>query len=127
MMSSTKRDYYEVLGVAKNASLEEIRKAFRTLARTHHPDVNQGDSDAEEKFKELNEAHEVLSNPERRARYDRFGHEEGDSGLGEGYAGASAFGDLFDMFFGGSGGGGGARSSGRDGNDLRYDLSMTLE
>ena len=126
---STKRDYYEVLGVDKTASVEEIRRAFRQLARKHHPDVNQGDTEAEERFKEINEANEVLSNPDRRAAYDRYGHAAADMGRGEG-VGPGGFGDLFDMFFG-SGGAGGfsgrTPGSARDGHDLRYDLELTLE
>lgn len=122
---STQRDYYEILGVERNATQEEIRKAYRSLARKYHPDVNQGDSEAEEKFKDINEANEVLSNPERRARYDRFGHDGDQAGIGDAFSG-NGFGDLFDMFFGGSGG---QRSGSgqRDGHDLRLDLTITLE
>ncbi|MDR3709406.1 MAG: molecular chaperone DnaJ [Capsulimonadaceae bacterium] len=123
---STKRDYYEVLGIERGATQEEVRKAYRSLARKFHPDVNQGDGEAEERFKEVNEAHEVLSNPERRARYDRFGHDGEQAGFGDGFNG-SGFGDLFDMFFGGAGGGQRAASSQRDGHDLRFDLEITLE
>ena len=125
-----KRDYYEVLGVARTASDEEIKKAFRKLARKYHPDVNRDDpKTAEAKFKEINEAYEVLSNQENRAKYDQFGH-----GAFDGAAGASGFGggginDIFDMFFGGGFGGfGGARRQGPErGADLRYDLDITLE
>lgn len=102
----TKRDYYEVLGVSRTASQDEIRRAYRRLARQYHPDVNKS-PDAEEKFKEINEAYEVLSDPEKRAAYDRFGHAGVQVGVG-GNAGASAdpfgfgslFTDLFDSFFG---------------------------
>jgi len=130
MSMSTKRDYYEVLGVARDVSVDEIRRAFRRLAREYHPDVNQGNEEAEEKFKELNEAHEVLSNPERRARYDRFGHQAEEPGFGAGFSGAGGFSDIFDMFFGGASTihtGRGSTPGGRDGADLRYELELTLE
>ncbi len=127
-MSSTKRDYYEALGVQSTASADEIRRAYRQLARKYHPDVNPGDHEAEAKFKEINEAQEVLLNPETRARYDRYGHAEQG---GAGYAQAGGFGDIFDMFFGSGGGFQGQqqqRADGmRDGADLRYDLELTLE
>ncbi len=127
---ANKRDYYEVLGVTRTSSVVEIRSAYRKLAAKYHPDVNPGDKGAEEKFKELNEAHEVLSSSEKRPLYDQYGHEgpaAGFGGMGEG-----GFGDIFDMFFGAGGGGG--RSSGErarqqatQGNDLRYDLEITME
>lgn len=132
-----KRDYYEVLGVDKNASEADIKKAFRKLARKYHPDVNPGDKDAEAKFKEINEAYDVLSNAEKRQQYDQFGHDApnfggagGFGGFGGGGFGTSAdfgdLGDIFNMFFGG--GGGGAQANGpRQGNDLRYDLTLTFE
>ena len=126
---STKRDYYEVLGVDRSAAVEDVRRAYRQLTRKYHPDVNHHDTEAEEKFKEINEAHEVLSNPQRRARYDRFGH-DGDQGGADGFSGAGAFGDLFDMFFGANGPqAGGARQGGttRDGRDLRIDVELSLE
>ena len=128
---ATKRDYYEVLSVSRTAAVTEIRSAYRKLAAKYHPDVNPGDKGAEEKFKELNEAHEVLSSPEKRQVYDQYGHNgpAGMGGMGEG-----GFGDIFDMFFGAGAGGGGGRSSGErarqqatQGNDLRYDLEITLE
>jgi len=105
----SKRDYYEILGVSKNASEDEIKKAFRKLARKYHPDVSSDNpKDAGEKFKELNEAYEVLSSPERRQQYDQFGHAafEGAQGGGPGGfgAGAGGFSDIFDMFFGGQSG-----------------------
>src|SRR5580700_2346986 len=110
-MSST-RDYYEVLGVARDADDATIKKAFRRLARELHPDVNAHDPDAEEKFKEAAEAYEILSDPERRATYDRYGHEGLRSG---GYApnfdSFGSIGDLFNAFFGGGSPFGG-RSSG---------------
>lgn len=129
-----KRDYYEVLGVDKNASDADIKKAFRKLARKYHPDVNPGDKDAEAKFKEINEAYDVLSNAEKRQQYDQFGHDApnfggfGGGGFSGGFSGGADFGDLgdiFNMFFGG---GGGAQANGpRQGNDLRYDLTLSFE
>lgn len=123
-----KRDYYEVLGVARTASPEEIKKAYRRLARQHHPDVNQADPHAEERFKELGEAYDVLSTPQKRATYDRFGH-AGLGGAAGGHPGGAyedfGFGDLFESFFGG-----GASHMQRPdprGADLRYDLEVTLE
>ncbi len=123
---SSKRDYYEVLGVQRNATADEVRRAYRKLARQFHPDVNPGDHDAEEKFKEINEAQEVLSDPDRKAHYDRFGH-QAPGGMGPDAAGG--FGDLFNMFFNqGSGFTSDPRQeSGRDGKDLRIDLEITLE
>lgn len=130
----SKKDYYEVLGVSRTASDDEIRKAFRKLARKYHPDVNRDDPKAaEEKFKEINEAYEVLSNPERRAQYDQFGHAAFDASQGAGgggFSGAGGFGDIFDMFFGqsGFGFGGGSRPAGPEkGADLRYDMEITFE
>lgn len=127
----SKKDYYEVLGVAKTASEDEIKKAFRKLARKYHPDVNRDNSsEAEEKFKEANEAYEVLSNTERRAQYDQFGHaafEGGGAQGGGGFGGAGGFSDIFDMFFGQSGFGGGRQSGPERGADLRYDLEITFE
>lgn len=128
---ATKRDYYEVLGVSRNASVTEIRSAYRKLAAKYHPDVNPGDHAAEEKFKELNEAHEVLSSSEKRPLYDQYGHDGPSAGFGG--MGEGGFGDIFDMFFGAGGAGG--RSSGGErarqqatqGQDLRYDLEITLE
>ena len=113
-MSGTKRDYYEVLGVAKTASADEIKKAYRKLAIKYHPDRNPGDKEAEEKFKEAAEAYDVLSNPDKRARYDQFGHNMGPQGFGGGYSGGGMsmedifanFGDIFENMggFGGFGG-----------------------
>jgi molecular chaperone DnaJ len=131
---SSKRDYYDVLGVHRGATEEELKKAYRRLAIKYHPDKNQGNLEAEERFKELSEAYQVLSQAELRARYDRFGH----AGLGAGAAAGAGFGqgfsgfeDLFDMFgFGdifGARAGGGRRAGPRRGSDLRYDVDITLE
>ena len=129
------RDYYEVLEVERGASDEDLKKAFRRLAMQHHPDRNGGCTDSEQRFKELNEAYSVLSDPNKRAAYDRFGH-AGVSGAGGG--GGAQFNDIHDIFnevFGsafsdmfGGGGAGGRRPQGpRRGQDLRYDLEITLE
>ncbi|MDR1320599.1 MAG: molecular chaperone DnaJ [Gracilibacteraceae bacterium] len=122
-----KRDYYEVLGVAKTSGMDEIKKAYRAIARENHPDVNPGNKQAEERFKEATEAYAVLSDEEKRDKYDRFGH-AGVDPSGQGFGGMGMdFGDLGDilgMFFGGSG----ARRTGpARGADLRYDLTITLE
>ena len=132
-----KRDYYEVLGVAKNASEDEIKKAYRKLAMKHHPDRNQGDpaKKAEESFKEAKEAYEMLSDPQKRAAYDQYGHAGVDPTAGgfrggpEGFGGfAEAFGDIFGDIFGGAGGrrGGGGQQVYR-GSDLSYAMEITLE
>jgi molecular chaperone DnaJ len=127
---SVKRDYYDVLGVDRSADSQEIRRAYRRLAREYHPDVNKS-SDAEDKFKELNEAYEVLSDADRRAAYDRFGHaafQAGGASSGDpfGFGGQSPFGDIFESFFGGF-----ARQSRqqsvRRGTDVRATLELTFE
>ncbi|MDO5057044.1 MAG: molecular chaperone DnaJ [Lautropia sp.] len=125
-----KRDYYSVLGVGKNASDDEIKKAFRKAAMKHHPDRNPGDKQAEEKFKEVNEAYDVLSDRSKRDAYDRFGH-AGVDGMagGGGAAGAGGFGGFAEAFgdiFGGGARGGGANQAYR-GADLRYAMEVTLE
>ncbi len=122
-----KRDYYEILGVGRTADETELKKAFRQLALKHHPDRNLGDKHAEERFKEINEAYAVLSDPDKRAQYDRFGRVDFPAG-GVDLGGVGAiFEDLFEGFFGGPGGRGGGRSRGRRGDDLRYDLEISLE
>ena len=125
-----KRDYYEVLGVSKDAGDEEIKSAYRKMAMKYHPDRNQGDKDSEEKFKEASEAYEVLRDGEKRQIYDQFGH-EGLEGSGfRGFSGFddifSNFGDIFEGFFG-FGSGRRGRSRARAGNDLRYNMEITLE
>ena len=135
-----KRDYYEVLGVPKNASEQDIKKAYRSMAKKYHPDRNKDNPEAEAKFKEVQEANEVLSDPQKRAAYDQYGHaafENGGAGAGGfggqgfgGFGGAGGFefegfGDIFDSFFGGR-----SRSQGprvHQGDDLRYNLTLTLE
>ncbi len=129
-----KRDFYETLGVAKNSSEEEIKKAYRKLAMKYHPDRNPDNKESEEKFKEVKEAYEMLTNPEKREAYDRYGHAGvdpnmgGGGGFGAGAGGfADSFGDIFGDIFGG---GGRSRNAGPQvyrGADLRYNLEITLE
>ncbi len=133
MPSAAKRDYYEVLGLSRGASEEELKKAYRRLAIQFHPDRNPGNKEAEERFKELNEAYQVLSDPERRAQYDRFGHAAFQNAHGQGPFGGfdfsqgfeEVFSDIFGDFFGT--GRGRARSRTRRGDDLRYDLEIEFE
>ena len=129
-----KRDYYEVLGVSREASEAEIKKSYRRLARSHHPDANPGDPDAEERFKELTEAHEVLSNPEARRAYDTYGHQVPRGAGAGGYPGGDPFGgfqDIFDAFFGDRFGGGSffgasTRQSPSRGSDAEVEVEVSL-
>jgi molecular chaperone DnaJ len=135
-LASTKRDYYEVLGLSRDAPEAEIKKAYRRLARDHHPDANPGDTGAEERFKELTEAYEVLSNPQARRAYDTYGHQVPRSGAGTAGTGGDPFGgfqDIFDAFFGdqfgespfGSFFGSGTRAPAR-GNDIEVEVQVAL-
>lgn len=138
-MAQEKRDYYEVLGVSKGASEDEIKKAYKKLARKYHPDMNPGDKEAEEKFKEVNEANEVLSDPEKKARYDQFGFAGVDPSYGAGagggaYGGAGGFdfgdlGDIFGSFFGGGFGGQQRRNPNapQRGESIRASVSVTFK
>ena len=124
-----KRDYYEVLGVPRGASEADVKKAYRRLAMKHHPDRNAGDDGAEEKFKEASEAYEVLSDQDKRERYDRFGHAgvDGASGGGFGAGGFTDIGDIFGEVFGDIFSGGRGRRTSRRGRDMEYTLDLTLE
>ena len=134
-----KRDYYEVLGLNKGADESSIKKAYRTLAKKYHPDMNPGNAEAEQKFKEVNEAYSVLSDPDQKAKYDQFGHAAFDQSAGGGYGGYGGFsdfgdiGDIFSTFFGGGFGGGfgGASSSRRNapqrGEDIGVHVTLTFE
>lgn len=136
MADSTKRDYYEVLGVSKDADENTIKKAYRQLAKKYHPDMNPGDKDAEAKFKEVNEAYDVLSDPDKRAKYDQYGHAAFDpsSGMGgQGFGGFGDFGfdinDIFSSFFGGSAAGGASsrRNGPIRGDNITVRLTLTFE
>jgi molecular chaperone DnaJ len=126
-----KSDYYELLGVARSASAEEIKKAYRKLAIKYHPDKNPGNKEAEDKFKLLSEAYSVLSDADTRAKYDQFGHAAFENGGAGGFSGVDPsqfediFGDIFSSFFGGTSSS--KRSSGRSGRDLKYNLAITFE
>ncbi|MGQ0592768.1 MAG: molecular chaperone DnaJ [Gammaproteobacteria bacterium] len=123
-----KRDYYEVLGVARNATESDLKKAYRRLAMKHHPDRNLGDKHAEGHFTEAKEAYEVLTDARKRAAYDQFGHAAVDpSAAGGGFAGAGGFGDIFDTVFGDIFGGARRGAQAQHGADLAYDLELTLE
>lgn len=127
----SKRDYYDVLGVENDASKEEVRKAYRKLARKYHPDVSE-EEDSEDKFKEVKEAYETLSDEQKRSQYDQFGHAGGQGGQGGfggfgGGGGGEGFGDIFDMFFGGGGGRRQDPNAPRQGADLRYQIILEFE
>ena len=136
-MAEQKRDYYEVLGVSRGASEDEIKKAYKKMARKYHPDLNPGDKTAEEKFKEVNEAYEVLSDADKKARYDQYGHAGvdpnfGAGGFGGGFDGSFDFGDLGDIFgsFFGGGFGGGRRTNPnapQRGESLRMSIAISFE
>ena len=128
------KDYYEILGLKKGASDDEIKRAFRKLAVKYHPDKNQGNKEAEEKFKEINEAYQVLSDPQKKSNYDRFGSADGAgfggggfSGGGFDFSGMGGFGDIFETFFGGGSSSSARRNGPIPGNDLEYTLSLTFE
>lgn len=130
------KNYYDILGVSKTASAEELKKAYRKLAMKHHPDKNPNDKAAEEKFKEISHAYDILSDEQKRAAYDRYGHDafnqggmggaSGGAGMG-GFDFSSGFADIFEDLFGMGGGRGGQQSANTRGADLRYNLSVTLE
>ena len=136
-MAEQKRDYYEVLGVSRGASEDEIKKAYKKMARKYHPDLNPGDKTAEEKFKEVNEAYEVLSDADKKARYDQYGHAGvdpnfGAGGFGGGFDGSFDFGDLGDIFgsFFGGGFGGGRRTNPnapQRGESIRMSIAISFE
>jgi molecular chaperone DnaJ len=128
-----KKDYYEILGLQKGASDDEIKKGFRKLAIKYHPDKNQGDKEAEEKFKEINEAYQVLSDPQKKAQYDQYGTADfnGGGGFDAGgfdFSDVGGFGDIFESFFGGGGFSSGRRKNGPErGADIEYNLNLTFE
>ncbi|GMC04724.1 hypothetical protein K4E_22940 [Enterococcus thailandicus] len=137
---ATKRDYYEVLGISKGASEDEIKKAYRKLSKKYHPDINK-EADAEEKFKEVSEAYEILSDPQKRAAYDQYGHAGTDPNYGAGGGGGfggfggfsgggggfGGFEDIFDSFFGGGGGRSVDPTAPRQGADLQYTVDLSFE
>jgi len=136
-MAGTKRDYYEILGLSKGADDAAIKKAFRKLAKEHHPDVNPGNAEAEARFKEVNEAYEVLSDADKKAKYDQFGHAGVDpnfAGAGGGYDAYGGFGgmdfdlgDILGSFFNGFGGGGAGRNAPRKGESIHLEVTVSFE
>lgn len=127
---SDNKDLYEVLGVSRDASGDEIKKAYKKMVKKHHPDLNPDSKTAEENMKQVNHAYDILSDPEKKARYDQFGDDGNNSGgFGGGFGGfeGGGFGDIFDMFFGGGGGGRRNQNAPRQGNDLRVDLRISFE
>ena len=135
MADSTKRDYYEVLGVTKESDENTIKKAYRQLAKKYHPDMNPGDAEAEAKFKEVNEAYDVLSDPDKKAKYDQYGHAAFDPSSGMGGGGFGGFGDfggfdindIFSSFFGGGSGGSSRRNGPIRGDSITVRLTLTFE
>lgn len=128
------KDYYRDLGLEKGAGDDEIKRAYRKLAMKYHPDKNQGNEEAESKFKEINEAYQVLSDPDKKAKYDQYGTADFNGGFGGGsggfdfdFGGMGGFGDIFDTFFGGSGGSSRRRNGPIPGDDLEYSLNLTFE
>ncbi len=141
-MATNKRDYYQVLGIEKSSSADEIKKAYRKLAVKYHPDKNQGDKATEEKFKEATEAYEILSDEKKRSQYDKFGHSGVHSSFADAYSSGhtsaadfqdifggsfGGFEDIFSSLFGDFGGARSSRSTARRGEDIRYDMSITLK
>src|SRR5216684_8772221 len=127
-----KQDFYEILGVSKSANADELKRAYRKLAMQYHPDRNAGDKGAEQKFKGINEAYDVLKDDQKRAAYDRFGHAAFEGGMGAagaraGFSDFGSFGDVFEDIFGQMMGGMGRGKRQNRGQDLRYNLSITLE
>jgi len=125
------RDFYDILGVQKNASDDEIKKSYRKLAMKYHPDRNKDNKEAEKKFKEATAAYEALKDPEKRAAYDQYGHaafRQGGMGGGQGFGDfAGGFSDIFEEFFGGGFGGSSRQQGPQRGSDLRYNMSVTLQ
>jgi len=131
-MADSKRDYYEVLGLSKGASDDEIKRAYRQLAKKYHPDMNPGNAEAEAKFKEINEAYGVLSDAEKKTRYDQYGFDGIDPNLGGGFGdfggfGGMDFGDIFSSFFGGGASSASRRNSPMQGDDIMYRITISFE